>query len=248
MLKSFLKTKGLPLFMKLGIPLILLLVVYFESDQAIKNLDFGLLRTHFHELALYKVFIIILVGIVAVIPMVFYDFILTNIIKMEVPVKKKLIYSWTANTMSNFIGFGGVAGITIRTFFYGQHGYEKKSIIKGIAFISLFYLSGMSLFSWLPLLGVINTPILHTVKWLYIALGGLAAYLPVLIVIIKKRTIRSIPELLKTKHMILLAITSIFEWAFTFITIYMITAFLGVSILDLHRCSLLSLLLHAQVL
>jgi phosphatidylglycerol lysyltransferase len=229
-LKSFFKTKQFSFLIKLGIPFILLVVVYMESGQAIRNLDFGLLRTHFHELALYKIFIMIFVGIMAVIPMVFYDFVLTKVLDIDVPVKKKLIYSWTANTMSNFIGFGGVAGITIRTFFYGKHGYETKSIIKGIAFISLFYLSGMSIFSWFPLLGIIKTPILETVKWLYIALFGLALYLPVILFILKRSKTKMTPESFKTKHMTALVIISIFEWGFTFLSIYIITLLLGVSV------------------
>ncbi|WP_313894044.1 bifunctional lysylphosphatidylglycerol flippase/synthetase MprF [Psychrobacillus sp.] len=230
MMTQFWKTRWFSRLIKIGIPLLLLAIFYFESNQALKNLDFGMLDNLFTDLAVYKVLIIIAVGILSVTPMILYDFVLTRFLQMEVPVKKKIIYSWTANTMSNFIGFGGVAGMVIRTFFYGQHGYGKKELVKGIALVTLFYLSGMSLFSWLPLLGIIKTPIFEEVKWIHFALVGLALYFPVLVFSIKKKKSDVTQEIISSKTIFSLAVISLLEWSFAFLLIYTITSFLGISV------------------
>lgn len=208
----------------------MLIVLYVESNHALRNLDFNLLKSNFSNLAFYQIVAIIFVGLCAVTPMLLYDFVLSRHLRMQIPLKKKLIYSWTANTMSNFIGFGGIAGVMIRTFFYGQYGYEKKALVKGIGLITLFYLSGMSLLSWLPLLGLIRTPILDDVKWMHFALIGIALYFPILLVSIKRNKSESTQELINSKDIFVLAIISLFEWVFAFLVIFMITSFLGVSV------------------
>ncbi|MFJ8066958.1 bifunctional lysylphosphatidylglycerol flippase/synthetase MprF [Psychrobacillus sp. NPDC096426] len=215
---------------KIVVPLLILIVFYFESNQALKNLDFSLLKSNFSALAWSHLVIIIFAGIIAVLPMILYDIVLRRHLQLKVSVKNTVIYSWTANTLSNFIGFGGVAGMVIRTFFYGRYGHEKKELVKGIGLITLFYLSGMSLLSWLPLLGIIQTPIFKEVKWIHIALIGLALYLPILIVSVKRQKAATTPSLISRKDILSLAVISLLEWCFAFVLIYIITYFLGVSV------------------
>ncbi|WP_166462406.1 bifunctional lysylphosphatidylglycerol flippase/synthetase MprF [Psychrobacillus vulpis] len=227
---QFWKTQWFSRVLKITIPLLIFTVLYIESNQALKNLDFTLLKDHFKDLALYQVIMIVVLGIFAVSPMLLYDFVLSRHLRMVIPVKKKLIYSWTANTMSNFIGFGGIAGMMIRTFFYGQYGYDKKTLVKGIGLITLFYLSGMSLLSWFPLLGIIQTPIFQEVKWIHFALIGIALYFPILIISIRKNKKASEQKHINSKNIFLLAVISLLEWIFAFVLIYFISVFLGVSV------------------
>ncbi|WP_391119607.1 bifunctional lysylphosphatidylglycerol flippase/synthetase MprF [Psychrobacillus sp. L3] len=215
---------------KIVLPFLILIVFYFESNQALKNLDFSLLKNNFNKLALNQIIIIVFAGIFAVSPMVLYDFVLRRHLQLKVPVKKTIVYSWTSNTVSNFIGFGGIAGMMIRTFFYGQHGYEKKALVKGIGLITLFYLTGMSLLSWLPLLGIIHTPIFDQVKWIHVALLGIALYFPILLISIKRKRDTLAPERISRKSIFSLAVISLLEWSFAFILIYIISGFLGVSV------------------
>lgn len=229
-MKKFWKTQWFSRLLKIGVPLVILIVLYVESNQALKNLDFNLLKNNFSNLAFGKMLLIFLVGLGAVFPMLLYDFVLSRHLRMTIPVNKKIVYSWTANTMSNFIGFGGIAGMLIRTFFYGQHGYEKKRLVKGIGLITLFYLSGMSLLSWLPLLGIIRTPIFDEVKWIHFALVGIALYFPVLIISLKRKKGETAPERISGREIFSLAVISLLEWNFAFILIYIITAALGVSV------------------
>lgn len=229
-MRQFWKMPWFSRLIKIVVPLLILIVFYFESNQALKNLDLSLLKSNISALAWSHLVIIIFAGIFAVLPMILYDFVLRRHLQLKVPVKKTVIYSWTANTISNFVGFGGVAGMVIRTFFYGRHGLEKKALVKRIGLITLFYLSGMSLLSWLPLLGIIQTPIFKEVKWIQIALVGLAIYFPILIVSIKRQKASATVSLIKRKDILSLAVISLFEWCFAFGLMYIITYFLGVSV------------------
>lgn len=215
---------------KILVPLLILIVFYFESNQALKNLDFSLLKNNFNALAWSHLVIIIISGCIAVLPMILYDFVLKRNLQIKASIKETVIYSWTANALSNFIGFGGVAGMVIRTLFYSRYGHEKKTLVKGIGLITLFYLSGMSLLSWLPLLGIIQTPIFKEVKWIHIALIGLALYLPILIVSVKRHKAGTTPELISKNDILTLAVISLLEWCSAFGLIYIITYFLGISV------------------
>ncbi len=229
-LREFWKTPLFSRMLKIFVPILILLVFYFESNQALKNLDFTLLKNNINDLAMKQIIIIILAGICAVFPMVLYDFVLLRHLQLKVRVRETIVYSWTANTLSNFIGFGGIAGMMIRTFFYSKHGYEKKKLVKGIGLITLFYLSGMSLISWFPLIGIIDTPIFEEVKWIHIAILGLALYFPILIFIVKRKRGAFRQEIIDSKEVWSLAVISLLEWSFAFILIYIITTLLGISV------------------
>ena len=87
------------------------------------------------------------------------------------------------NSFSNLIGFGGIIGVVLRTYFYQKDEFDKGHLLKTIAVVSLFFLTGISLLSLILLVGYRNIPLLGQTKWLYLAVIGVGLYLPVLMII-----------------------------------------------------------------
>ena len=66
-----------------------------------------------------------------------YDFLLARYYKMEIPFKEVFTIGWISQSFNNFIGFGGVAGLTIRELMYDKYKVDKK-IVNRILFIVIF--------------------------------------------------------------------------------------------------------------
>ena len=66
-----------------------------------------------------------------------YDFILAAYYKMEMPKREVFRIGWISQSFNNFIGFGGVAGVTIREFLYDKFNVDRK-VVNRIIFIVLF--------------------------------------------------------------------------------------------------------------
>ena len=63
--------------------------------------------------------------------------------------RKLIRHSFIANTFSNLIGFGGLVGLMLRSYFYSKYKEEKEGMLKNIASVTLFYLTGISLLAWI---------------------------------------------------------------------------------------------------
>ena len=79
--------------------------------------------------------------------MLLYDVILVNILGFRLVKRELLEQSLIANSFSNLLGFGGLIGAMLRTYFYNKHEQDKRRLLEGIAFVSFFYLTGISMLS-----------------------------------------------------------------------------------------------------
>ncbi len=66
-----------------------------------------------------------------------YDFILATYYNMKMPKFEVFRIGWISQSFNNFIGFGGVAGLTIREFLYDKFDVDRK-VVNRIMFIVLF--------------------------------------------------------------------------------------------------------------
>ena len=53
----------------------------------------------------------------------------------------------------NLIGFAGLIGVVLRTYFFQSYEMDKRRLLKTIANVSFFYLTGISLLSLVILAG-----------------------------------------------------------------------------------------------
>lgn len=217
-------------FLKIAFPIALLILILFESKNMIKDFDLNLLKNNISELNASKLFLIFILGLIAVVPMLFYDVILCRILKLNLKVKKIFSYSWIVNTFSNFLGFGGVIGLSLRTYFYKDYYKEKDVIIKSIAKVSIFYLSGISILCWFVVLGVFKPTFLVEMKWIKIAVWALALYIPFLLLSFQLKNIKNAKASNKNNYLIELMIISIIEWMFAFLLFWVIANLIDVHI------------------
>ena len=136
-------------FMKILFPLLLLVLAVFEIQQTASGVDVKLLRHEVSQLQLWELVLILLVSLCAIIPMFFYDVILTKVLGIQLKARELIRHSFIANSFSNLIGFCGLVGFVLRNYFYSKYKDEKEGILKNIASVTLFYLTGISILAWI---------------------------------------------------------------------------------------------------
>lgn len=216
--------------LKIAFPIILLVLILFESKSMVKDFNIDLLKNNISELNLSKLLLIFLLGIIAVSPMLFYDIILCKLLNLKLQFKKILSYSWIVNTFSNFLGFGGVIGLSLRGYFYKDHYNEKDAIIKSIAKVSIFYLSGVSILCWFVALGIFKPTFLEEMKWLKIVVWVIALYIPFLLISFKLKNLKNKDFSFKNNYLLELMVISLLEWMGSLVLFYLIARLLHVQI------------------
>lgn len=214
-------------FLKIVFPLALLVLAGFEIQKFARGLDYGLLQREMSKIDFVDMAVTLLVVAAAIIPMLFYDVIMVKLLGMDTPKKKLVKQALIANTFSNLIGFGGLIGLMIRTYFYRSRELDKKRLLTTIASVSLFYLTGVSLLSWIILAGYRDIPLLVNTKWLYVAVIGVALYLPILLFIIHKNHKGTEMDV---KVRAQLVFVSLCEWGAIFIVIWFLAKMLHIQI------------------
>lgn len=213
---------------KIIFPLILLVIAAIEINSFVGNIDIRLLRHEVSQIPSALLIIVLLSTVAAITPMFFYDVTLVKLLKISIPTKKLVKQSLIVNSFSNLIGFCGLAGVMLRTYFYQADEVNKRGLLKTIAFISLFFLTGISLLAWIVLVGYRESSLLLNIKWLYFAVILVAAYLPVLLIslALKRKTKQSVD--LTTKLQLIFA--SFLEWTAIFLAIWLLALVMKIPI------------------
>ncbi|WP_066249676.1 bifunctional lysylphosphatidylglycerol flippase/synthetase MprF [Neobacillus drentensis] len=218
------------LFLKILFPMILLVLAGYEIKKFTGNMNIQLFRHEVSQLHLAKMVLIFLITFCAIFPMFFYDVFLAKILGVKIPVRELVKKSFIANTFSNLIGFGGLIGATLRTYFYQEAEADKKILVKKIASVSLFYLTGISLLTWVVLVGFRSTPLFHDKKWLFWAVAAVSLYLPVFITIYFIQRKKQGVSTIKFDMGLKLIIVSLLEWMAIFVAIWLLCIMLKIPI------------------
>lgn len=215
---------------KVMFPLLLLLLAIYEIQQTARGVDVEMLRNEVDQLQPWELGLILIVSFCAVTPMFFYDIILVKLLGIKMKSSKLIEHSFIVNTYSNLIGFGGLVGLMLRNYFYSKHKKEKEGILKSIASVTLFYLTGISLLAWIVPIFFWDFPLLRETKWLFIAILIVSLYAPVFasIYIIRYKKINA--SMLNGKVALQLIATSVVEWIAVFLVIWFLTFMLNISI------------------
>ncbi|MBN6886894.1 glycosyltransferase 2 family protein [Cytobacillus horneckiae] len=225
---SIFKNKKLITIVKYFVPLIILIIIFFEARNFFTHFNWSLLDHYLDRLSLFNILFIILLGLIALVPMFFYDVILTRLLNIKISTKKLIGYSLSANAYSNLIGFGGVAGATLRTIYYRPYIKDSTPYIKIIAKLSLFYLCGLSILSWFVLFT--SNGLFSELRLAHIAAWGIALYAPILLIVFFfKRKLWDLSNV-KRDFITELMMISVFEWLFVVICIWGIVNIMGFTI------------------
>jgi phosphatidylglycerol lysyltransferase len=225
MIKGKLFTAGKFLF-----PLMLSIFAILELKKFIANSDLGLLQTEIGQLQFGNLLLIFIMLFASVLPMLFYDFMLMNILGIKARKKEIVEKALIVNTYSNFFGFGGLIGGMLRTYFYGKLEQDKRRLVGGITAVSLFYMTGMSMLALLVAIGFLNHPIFVQEKWSYFAVLGVSLYLPIFMGIHLFRNRRDKQSFITFRPGIKLFFISLLEWIAVFCGIWFLAWILDISV------------------
>ncbi|MCY1692275.1 hypothetical protein OVA29_18265 [Exiguobacterium sp. SL14] len=140
--------------------------------------------------------------------MFFYDFFLLRSLEAKAPIGLIFRASWIANSFNGIIGFGGLAGMAIRSALYRPF-VEGGRLLKAIGWMAPTLISGLSILSALSLLHVFPAfEVLDLKKWLWPVIIGVAFFFPLYLLFSFRRGNSSI----NPKSIALYSLVSLAEW------------------------------------
>lgn len=137
--------KKVKLFLKLSFITVILVLVVFGFKNMFKEFNIKYFNMYRDRLHFLQLFLIGVAGIVAYMPLSFYDFILKKNVGIDINNKKLYKYSWIASSIASLLGFGGATSLAFKQYFYGNHVKDKKKLLKEIGKIIFLNLSGLSI-------------------------------------------------------------------------------------------------------
>jgi phosphatidylglycerol lysyltransferase len=211
-------------------PLFLLIIAIFEIKKFAKGVNTDLLEQEVSHLHIGILALILVITLFSTFPMFFYDFILVRVLGISVPRRELLEYSFIANSFSNLIGFGGIIGAMLRTYFYHEFEHDRRKLVVGITSVSLFYLTGISLCSWVVSIGYSHFSLFQKEHWLYFAVIAVGFYLPIFVLVHVMNAKKDEQSLITFNVGVRLAGVSLLEWGFVFFTILLLSKLLGINV------------------
>ncbi|AGN35368.1 putative phosphatidylglycerol lysyltransferase MprF [Bacillus paralicheniformis ATCC 9945a] len=188
--KWFFMKKNALAILRIVIPAAVLLFVFFQAKKELAGLSFKATFLIIDQINRVDLFILVFLGLAAILAMTLYDFVLVRSLGMKVSKWKTIKVSWIANSLNNVLGFGGLSGAGLRTILYKEHVDDVKKLIRGIAWLASSILLGLSVLCLLVLAGILPAGDLFTEKaWVLLAVTGTAIIAPgaAIILMIKKR-------------------------------------------------------------
>ncbi len=215
---------------KLLFPVLLLFLVIFELRKMFLGLDPNLLIHNINQLTLVEIILIVVGGFLAITPMFYYDYSLTKLLHLNIPRKQIFEYSVITNTFSNLLGFGGLIGAGLRSYFYSEYEPDRRNLLTNIGVVSLFGITGISILAWIVIFGVCHSPLLAEHKWLYAGLWFVALYLPFYIINLLRHRKRAVQTPIHLKMVVKLVTASFLEWTFIYFAIWGLSIILNIQI------------------
>ncbi|AZB44001.1 bifunctional lysylphosphatidylglycerol flippase/synthetase MprF [Bacillus sp. FJAT-42376] len=173
------KQSSLVRWAKILIPFIIILFIYIEGKKEITQIDPSELLVQLKSLDPLQIVSMFLIGLVGVAALMVYDLVLIKKLKAALPWYSFLKISWIANTFNGVIGFGGLAGASLRGLLLKKHVSDSAKLLSSIVWLMPVMLTGISILAWLPLSSTgYLAPLYHSHPWIKWALWGMAFYLP----------------------------------------------------------------------
>ncbi|MBS4223945.1 bifunctional lysylphosphatidylglycerol flippase/synthetase MprF [Lederbergia citrea] len=222
--------KQLLQLLKTIFPLLLLIMAAFEIQKTARGINVNLLQSEVSHLNFVEIALIFIISFCAVSPMFLYDTMIVKLLGIKIPRKRLVRQSFIANTFSNIIGFGGLVGLMLRSYFYTKYDVEKQGLLKTIASVTLFYLTGISLLAWIVPITFGKIPLLSESKWLWFAVFAVGLYLPLFLVFYLLHNKKTAGSPLNLNVAARLVLVSVLEWVAIFFVIWFLAYALQVPI------------------
>lgn len=174
----------------------------------------------------WKFACLVVVGLLAVLPMVGYDMILNKLLGRK-PGKVELVEtSWLISTINNVAGFGGRVSVGLRSTIYGK-GSEDKEVSAALSRVILFFMSGLSIYSFISYLLVTFTSRASSLGDYSLLLLGAGLYFPAVFLFAMVRK-KGLLGGLSGMDRGLLVLVSFLEWSGVWLSFWLTGVLMGV--------------------
>ncbi|WP_273450307.1 bifunctional lysylphosphatidylglycerol flippase/synthetase MprF [Streptococcus ferus] len=175
-----------------------------------------------------NIFLIFLVGTLAVFPTTGYDFIVNRLLKTNHSKSYILQTSWCINTFNNLTGFGGIIDIGLRLAFYGKKGEEERELQEVTRFLP-YLISGLSFISLVSLGLVSIFPVTRSVRFYDIILLASTLYFPLIYWFSGRKNNHYFGNM-PAKIRLQLGLVSLFEWTCAALAFIIIGYLMGIDL------------------
>ncbi|WP_339146458.1 MULTISPECIES: flippase-like domain-containing protein [unclassified Sutcliffiella] len=211
--------------LKVVFPLTILIVLYIEGKKQIQSINMVLVLEKIRDIGFFSFAWLVILGLLAVSTMIFYDIFISRGLNLKIPSRKLVIYGFSSNSFANFMGFGGFAGVGLRTLYYRKYTGEFPMLLKSVTIILPYMLCGLSLFAWWIVFYEWSYPaLLLEYPILKLPLLIMSGYL--FFIFIASHLTKS----LQTRQQFMLIGVSILEWAFAGIVFWQTSVLLNVEV------------------
>lgn len=219
------KTRKERLFqiIKVIFPMLLFILAGTEIYKAATGMNADLIQRAVSQLQFWEVALIFILSICAISPMFLYDVMLVKLLKIQMHARQLVKQSFIANTFSLLIGFGGIAGLMLRSYFYSKYDVNKQVLLKNIASVTIFSVTGISLLAWILPIGYRDIPLLNETRWLYFAVLAVSLLAPLFILYHAVQNTRKNETAISYQVIAKLVTASILEWSALFLVIWYLT-------------------------
>ena len=190
----------------------ILILVIVELSRMGKTISFAAIKSILSTLSVLKIFSLLFFGIIAVSPMILYDYILGKELGKKLSIAKLIENSWTINSLNNLIGFAGIVDVGLRYSYFSEEENEGKTM-QGISKVMPYFMSGMSLLSFISLFLLFFYPENDSLKTYSFVLVIATFILPVLLFLSTRKGLNYFGNL-GYKKIIALIGTSVLDWSF----------------------------------
>lgn len=190
--------------------LAVLVFVIFEVGRISQDLNGEQMRASLATQSPVSLLILLVVGLIAVTPMLTYDFVITELLPGHYKPAYVIKSGWIVNTFTNIAGFGGLLGASLRANFYHEKASQKQ-VLFAISKIAMFLLAGLSLWSMIGIVVIFVFGIGAEFANYWIWLVGGAAYFPLLMIISHVRDSEFFADM-PLKRQLHLTLGSFLEW------------------------------------
>ncbi|WP_407150355.1 bifunctional lysylphosphatidylglycerol flippase/synthetase MprF [Lacticaseibacillus paracasei] len=190
--------------------LAVLVFVIFEVGRISQDLNGEQMRASLATQSPVSLLILLVVGLIAVTPMLTYDFVITELLPGHYKPAYVIKSGWIVNTFTNIAGFGGLLGASLRANFYHEKASQKQ-VLFAISKIAMFLLAGLSLWSMIGIVVIFVFGIGAEFANYWVWLVGGAAYFPLLMIISHVRDSEFFADM-PLKRQLRLTLGSFLEW------------------------------------
>ncbi|MEA3250883.1 MAG: bifunctional lysylphosphatidylglycerol flippase/synthetase MprF [Pseudomonadota bacterium] len=131
------RASRLLLWLRRLVPPVLLLVVLVLVVLEVQGLNFYQLRRTTENLELWKLALVVLAGLMAVITMTGYDLVMARGLGLNLSARYVFRYAWVANTFNNIAGVSGLTGSGMRFLALNQAEIDNPTITRYVGLTAL---------------------------------------------------------------------------------------------------------------